>query len=326
MEKLIPIEGDEEVALNGETVVYARLNKENCQSITTDSFLNGSFKENFKGKIKFIETDAILIDYFWDIIKLNCSQIEKDFKQYVKNGTVEGKLYDGVYLLDSRNIFVGKNSTIKPGCVLDAEEGPIYIGENVSIASNSTIEGPVFIGNESKINAHSRILSGSNIGRVCKVGGEIEETVIHDYSNKQHDGFLGHAYLGSWVNLGADTVNSNLKNTYDCVHVKLFNKMVNSGRMFLGMAIGDHSKTAINTTFMTGTVVGFGSNIVTSKYPPKFVPSFCWCINKGIVPYDVNTFIELAEKVMARRNITLTESEKVLYKTVYNLTEDERAK
>ena len=326
MQKPIPLEGDEEIGVQGDTIVYARLKKSNYTKVNSSLFYKGDIREFFGNSIKVVETDAVFIEYFWDLLKRNNSQLETDFKDHVKKGSIEGKLYDGVYLIDEDNIFVGDGSKIKPGCVLDAENGPIYIGRNVTVASNSTIEGPVYIGDDSKINAHSRILEGSNIRRSCRMGGEVKNSIIQDFSNKQHDGFLGHAYLGSWVNLGADTVNSNLKNTYESISIKLNKKTLNTEQMFLGVAIGDHSKSAINTTFMTGSIIGFGCNVVTSKYPPKFVPSFTWCIDKGIVPQGLESVISTAETVMERRNKTLSESEKVMYKAIYDLTEIERTK
>lgn len=324
MQSPILLDGEEEIGIKGETVVYARLKKENCKGITPELFLKDNGREIFKRMAKIKETEAILINYFWDLIVQNNILIEKDFREYIKTGAIKGELYDGVYLVNSGNIFVGEGTRIKPGCVLDAEEGTIYIGRNVLISSNSTIEGPAFIGDETRIQPHSRIRAGSNIGELCKIGGEIEHSIIHDFSNKQHDGFLGHAYIGSWVNLGADTVNSNLKNTYGKVNVKLGGDIVNTEQMFLGIAIGDHTKSAINTTFMTGSIIGFGSNIVTSRFPPKFVPSFSWCLDKWIMPQDIDSVIETAENVMARRNKRLSRVERALFKTIYELTEDER--
>lgn len=333
----IPIEGDEEICLNDGMVVYARLKKDNYKDVDANSFLNGSFVENLKQRVKVIESEVLFINYFWDLLKENVAQLKKDFKdhkaqldkdyeRHIKSGTDGYKLCEGVYLVNSDDVFIDVGSKIKPGCVLDAENGPIYIGKNVNISSNCTIEGPVYIGDNSKINAHARILEGSNIRNVCKVGGEITNSIMHDYSNKQHDGFLGHAYLGSWVNLGADTVNSNLKNNYETVDIRINKKTINSNQMFLGMVIGDHSKTAINTTFMTGTIVGFGSNVVTSKYPPKYIPSFSWSIDVGVVPQGFDKVIKTAEIVMNRRNVKLTNAEKLIYKKVYSMTEFERSK
>ncbi len=323
----VSIDGEEELGVKGDVIVYARLKKETFKDITSAAFLDKGAKAALAQKIRnVVELKVELIDYFWDLINHNNAMMELDFQTHIKEGRVEGTLCDGVHFVKKEKVFIGAGSMIKPGCALDADEGPIYIGKNVTISSNSVIEGPVYIGDGSIINPLTRIRSGSNIGKVCKIGGEIEHSIIHDYSNKQHDGFLGNACLGSWVNLGADTINSNLKNTYADITIKLNEGVVNTGQMFLGVAIGDHAKSAINTVFMTGTVVGFGANIVTSGYPNKYIPSFTWCIDRGIVPIDFEGFIEIAEKVMQRRNMTLTLTERNLYREIYNITAKERAK
>jgi UDP-N-acetylglucosamine diphosphorylase/glucosamine-1-phosphate N-acetyltransferase len=159
------------------------------------------------------------------------------------------------------------------------------------------------------------------------VGGEVEESIIHSYSNKQHDGFLGHAYLGQWVNLGADTNNSDLKNNYGNVKVILNDsEPIDSGSMFVGLTMGDHSKTSINSMINTGTVIGVSSNIFGSGFPPKYVPSFAWGGSDSMTTYDINKAIAVAKKVMERRDIPFTSLEENLFKEVFNLTQDERSK
>lgn len=326
MHSPVPLDGEEEIGIADGKVVYARLKNKKSASVTNGLFLEDNVTKRFSGDVKIVETDAVMANYFWDLISHNNSMIEDDFERYATGGSIKGRLYEGVYLVNRDNIFVGEGSSIKPGCVLDAEDGPIYIGCNVTIASNCSIEGNTFIGDCSSINSQTRIRNGVNIGRSCKIGGEVSQSIIQGFSNKQHDGFLGNAYLGAWVNLGADTVNSNLKNTYEHVNIKLNGNTVNTGQMFLGMAMGDHSKTAINTTFMTGSIVGIGSNIVTSHFPPKFIPSFSWCIDKGIMPQDLASVLSTAEKMMARRNVAISDAEREMYKTLYNITSVERIK
>jgi UDP-N-acetylglucosamine diphosphorylase/glucosamine-1-phosphate N-acetyltransferase len=159
---------------------------------------------------------------------------------------------------------------------------------------------------------------------MCKVGGEVEESVIHSYSNKQHDGFLGHAYLGMWVNLGADTNNSDLKNNYGNVKVVINGRLVDSGSMFVGLTMGDHSKSGINTMFNTGTVVGVSSNVFGAGFPPKFVPSFSWGGSDGQETYELEKSLAVARRVMARRKVTLSAAEESLFRTVFELTRWER--
>ncbi|MBI4810593.1 MAG: transferase, partial [Ignavibacteriales bacterium] len=221
-------------------------------------------------------------------------------------------------------IIIGKGSKIKPGAVLDAEKGPIIIGINVTIMPNAVIEGPVFIGDNSIIKIGAKIYHGTSIGKWCKVGGEVEASIIQSYSNKQHDGFLGHSYLGSWINIGADTNTSDLKNNYGTVRVYVNGKMIDSGLQFVGLTMGDHSKSGINTMFDTGTVVGISSNIYGSGFPSKFIPSFAWGGEKQFTAYDLEKSIDTMKKVMARRNVNLTASYEKLVRKIFKDTMEER--
>jgi len=160
---------------------------------------------------------------------------------------------------------------------------------------------------------------------VCKVGGEVEASIIHAYSNKQHEGFIGHSYLGTWVNIGADTNNSDLKNDYGNVKVYIDGELIDSGSMFVGLTMGDHSKSGINLMFNTGTVVGVSCNIYGAGLPPKFIPSFSWGgAEDGFVTYRIDKAIEVAKRVMARRKVQFTEIDEKLFRKIFELTQDER--
>lgn len=320
----IPVQGREELGVQNNTIVYARLKRENIGKIFPEIFLTKSMIELFKSAIPIVHIQIPVINYFWDIINLNKSLIEKDFLLSMRDIPVSEKLYEGVYRINKDRIFIGKETHIKPCCVLDAENGPIYIGDHVTIAANTTIEGPVYIGNHVTIHPNARLRGGTNIGEFCKVGGEIANTIFHSYSNKQHDGFLGDSYIGSWVNMGAGTVNSNLLNTYGNVKVKIGSDILDTGQIFLGMAMGDNTKTAINTTIMTGSVFGFGCNIITPVYPPKYLPSFTWCLSHGILACTLEKSLRMAKIAMKRRNKEMSESEERLFRTVFQLTEHER--
>ena len=257
---LIPTEN--RVYVNGETVIAAYLSGMALQNKIVH--LKDLFSvSDFNGlSIKIL--DIKCANYLWDLINHNGKQITDDFSNLTRDKLIKNYVIDidtSVHVLNKENVFVGQNVTIKPGVVLDASGGPIVISDNAYIYPNAVIEGPVFIGKSSKIKSGATIYENVTIGNVCKVGGEVEESIFMDYSNKQHAGFIGHAYVGSWVNLGADTNNSDLKNNYSKVRIKLSNKEIDSGSQFLGLMIGDHSKSSINTMFNTGTVVGFSSNI-----------------------------------------------------------------
>jgi UDP-N-acetylglucosamine diphosphorylase/glucosamine-1-phosphate N-acetyltransferase len=271
-------------------------------------------------KFKSLEASVDLINYPWDLIDRNGTEIGRDFKKLGENSTSEGKIYPGAHLLNPESIYVGKNAQVLPGVVLDAESGPIWIDENVKIMSNAVIEGPVAIGKSSLVKIGAKIYENTSVGPVCKVGGEVEETIIQEYSNKQHDGFLGHSYLGAWINIGADTNNSDLKNNYGEISVFLNDRNVETGKRFLGLIMGDHSKTAINTMFNTGTVVGVSSNIFGAGFPPKFIPSFSWGGNGGIREYDFGKAIEVAEIVMNRRKVPFTNKTKQLFQAVKDIS------
>jgi UDP-N-acetylglucosamine diphosphorylase/glucosamine-1-phosphate N-acetyltransferase len=172
----------------------------------------------------------------------------------------------------------------------------------------SFIEGPAYIGAGCLIQPGAVVHAGTYLGPVCKVGGEIEGSIIQGFSNKQHDGFLGHSYVCSWVNIAADCVNSDLKNTYGTVRVPINGREVDTNEMFVGMFVGDHSKAGINVSFPTGAVIGFCSAVFTSR-SPKFVPSFAWVDADRVDRYDEVRGLEIARKVIARRKKEMSEAE-----------------
>ncbi len=320
----IAISGKEEIGICDDTIVYARILKKNPLSITPEKLLDKDFIVELKKNFTFKKIKAKLIQYPWDLIHLNKDLITSDFTSHIKSETVQENRYEGVHLIMDSQIFAGKNTIIKPGCVLDAENGPIYIGNNTKISPNSVIEGPAFIDDNVVIQAISRIHSGSNIGKSCKIGGEITNTIIQDFTNKQHDGFIGDSYIGSWVNLGAGTVNSNLTNIYGTVKVQLFDKIIDTGQTFLGMIMGDHTKTAINTRFTTGSIIGFACNILLTSTPPKFIPSFSWYSDNITRAYDLTRELQVAKRMMARRNKKMTRNGERVFKSIFTLSETER--
>jgi UDP-N-acetylglucosamine diphosphorylase/glucosamine-1-phosphate N-acetyltransferase len=308
-------------------ILAAKLSNQNLEAVKKQLNRFISFSELSGIEIK--EIDAKVIDYPWDLISNNGEQISIDFANLTSNysgNKIKGKIYNGAHLLNENDILIDEGASIKPGVVLDAEGGPIYIGKDAKIFPNAVIEGPAFIGNKTAIKIGAKIYENTSIGEVCKVGGEVEGSIIHSFSNKQHDGFLGHSYLGMWVNLGADTNNSDLKNNYGNVKVMINGEQIDSGSMFVGLTIGDHSKSGINTMFNTGTVVGVSSNVYGAGFPKKYIPSFTWGGTDSMIGYEINKAIEVAKKVMARRKIKLTDIESNVFKHIFSLTEKERNK
>jgi len=261
--------------------------------------------------------------YIWDLIRLNVQELIRDFEILKKRGTF-GKIDMGVHILNRMYVYIDETAVIKPGVVIDAEEGPVFIDRDVTIGPNSVLVGPLFVGPGSVVKMGAKLNHGVSLGPVTKAGGEIEETIIQGYSNKQHEGFLGHAYLGSWVNIGADTNNSDLKNTYGPIKVNFFGQEINTGMIFLGLIMGDHSKSGINTMFNTGTIVGFSANVFGGDFPPKFIPSFGWGGASGITEYDLEKALEVAKRVMQRRNVKLTPAYEKLFRHLYEITRNER--
>lgn len=293
-------------------------------NITPELFLDDNPLEKIKLKTTEVK-EATIIKYIWELFQYNPKQIMTDFNILTGGrGSIQGKVYEGVHLLNPSQIHIGKGTIVKPGCVLDAEDGPIYIDNDVTVQPCAVIEGPNFTGRKSIIRIGAKIRTGTSIGEVSRVGGEVEDSIIQSYSNKQHDGFLGHGYIGSWCNLGAGTNNSDLKNNYGNVKVYVEGKLMDSGSMFVGLTMGDHSKSGIGTTFNTGTVVGIMCNIFGEGLPPKYVPSFSWGGAKGMVDYKLDKALEVAEKVMGRRKVILLPEEKKLYMTLYDLTRVEK--
>jgi len=313
----------EVIFIYNDTIAGAFLNGSNVKK-----FVNALEKEKNLNEFKEISRKEVekitIINYPWDLIHNNASEIEKDFNFSAEGGNIEGNVSDHSVLINKSNIYIGKDAVIKPGAVLDAEKGSIYIGDGAEVLPNAVIIGPAFIGNGSTIKIGAKIYGGTSIGEVCKVGGEVEESIIHSYSNKQHDGFLGHAYLGQWINIGADTNNSNLKNNYGNVKVYVNGKVIDSGSMFVGLTMGDHSKTGINTMFNTGTVVGVMSNIFGTDFPPKFIPSFTWGSARRMMEYKYGKALETARLVMGRRNQKLTPEYEKMIHHIYTLTRSDK--
>ena len=232
-----------------------------------------------------------LITYPWDLVLANEGELRRQCRA---GGVRDGQVYAGAHLVQETQIYIGRGARIKPGAVLDAEDGPIHIERDALIQANAVLEGPCYIGAGSVVRPGAAIRPGTAIGPVCKVGGEIEGSIIHGHTNKQHDGFLGHSYVGEWVNLGAGTITSDLKNTYGTIRVSLNGQGVESGQHFVGSFIGDHSKTGIGTILPTGGVIGVAANVFTSGGVPKFVPSFAWLTDAGMTSYRVDKAIQIA--------------------------------
>ncbi len=247
-----------------------------------------------------------------DLIHWNAQAIADDFAE-ANAGSAPAELPTGPFhLVNPAQLRLGSNVKLEPGCVLDASTGPILIGDSVNIGANSLVKGPCAVGSCAVIAPLSQIRGGTSIGHACRVGGEMSASIMLSYSNKAHEGYLGHSYIGEWVNLGAGTTTSNLKNTYGDVVLRLGSRRMGSGRQFLGSLIGDHAKTGILTRLMTGTYVGFCSMLAGSASPPPCVASFTFLTDQGSAPYRIDKAAEVAQRVASRRGITWTAEDTAL--------------
>jgi UDP-N-acetylglucosamine diphosphorylase/glucosamine-1-phosphate N-acetyltransferase len=270
--------------------------------------------------------EIALWNYTWDLVLANPAQLVKDFAAAGRRG-IEGIVEDPAALRGSRNdVFIAAGARLHPMVVIDAEHGPVYIDQGAEIHPFTRIEGPCYIGPHS-ILLGAKCREGNSIGPMCRVGGEVEESIIQGYSNKYHDGFLGHAYVGEWVNLGALTTNSDLKNDYTTVEVSLDGKgAIDTGSTKVGALIGDHAKTSIGTLLNTGAYVGAMALIAATGKPlPKFIPSFAWFL-EGVVTkgFGKRKLYETAQTAMGRRKRVWTAAQQAMWDEIFRLTEGPR--
>ena len=274
----------------------------------------GSSKTEYAGEICIVERP-------WDIFLLNGEQIRIDFDLITKNRQSQqiNDPYTRVY--NPENIFIEPGVKIK-AAILNAENGPIYLGKDANVEEGAVVRGPFSLGELSTVNANARMRGDITVGPHCRVGGEVSNSVLFGYTNKGHDGFLGNSVLGEWCNIGADTNISNLKNNYAKVKVWDFKKngFIDSGQQFCGLLMGDHSKTGINTMFNTGTIVGVAANIFGSGFPRTFIPSFSWGGAGGFSTFKMNKVKEMAHTSMARRNGEFDAEEEAILQAVYDKT------
>ena len=271
------------------------------------------------------EGEVFVVRQLWDIFRNNADQIRADF-QLLTAGRKSQPIRDPhTILYGAEQIFVEEGAKVR-AAILNAENGPIYIGKNTEVHEGAIIKGAFALGEGAHVNTGAKIKGDTTVGPFSKVGGEVSNSVIFGYSNKGHDGFLGNSVIGEWCNLGADTNTSNLKNNY--APVKLWNYakegFANTGLQFCGLMMGDHSKCGINTMFNTGTVVGVGANIFGSGFPRNFVPSFSWGGAAGLITFQPRKFYDVATSVMSRRSKEFDEKEKQVIDHIYELTKSYR--
>jgi len=265
-------------------------------------------------------------NYTWDLVLANPAQLAIDFIAAGRHG-IEGTVEEPCAIRGRpEDVYVAPGAVVHPMVVIDAEHGPVYLDEEVEVHPFTRIEGPCYVGQKS-ILLGCKCRGGNSIGPMCRVGGEVEGSILHGYANKYHDGFLGHAYVGQWVNLGALTTNSDLKNDYSTISVVLDGRRpVPTGSTKVGSLIGDHAKTSIGTLLNTGAYVGAMTMIVTiGKLLPKFLPSFGAYIEGSLTEgFGKQALYATAKAAMSRRNCVWTPADEALWDAVYEMTAPER--
>jgi UDP-N-acetylglucosamine diphosphorylase/glucosamine-1-phosphate N-acetyltransferase len=266
------------------------------------------------------QVDFIELRNVWDIFALNDTALRNDYDLITKNRKSQ-PINDAAKVIGAGNVFVEEGAKIG-FAVINAEKGPVYIGKNAEIMEGSLIRGPFALCDHAVVKMGAKIYGATTIGPHSKVGGEINNSVIFGYSNKAHDGFLGHSVIAEWCNLGADTNTSNLKNTYDSVRIWSYPEQtfIDTGQQFCGLIMGDHSKSGINTMFNTGTVVGVSANIFGGNFQRNFISSFVWGGHAGFTTYDFNKAMKVAAAVYRRRNLDFGETERDILYHIFNTT------
>lgn len=327
-EKFLFEEAEDSLYINSKLLPDPKL-AEAVQDLQPDhALVKGSNLLAYRGKTKNLNEAWNLkhVDYKREVEQLSrcwhifqkCAQGIAFDLEIIRKARRSHTLSPSVTVIGDRNLVFLEEGAKAEACIFNTTGGPIYLGKDSEVMEGTVIRGPFALGEHSTLKLCTKVYGPTSIGPHCKVGGEVNNSVIFGYSNKAHDGFLGNSVIGEWCNLGADTNNSNLKNNYG--NVKLYSylteKMEDSGLQFCGLMMGDHSKCGINTMFNTGTVVGVGCNIFGGSFPPTYLPNFSWGGAEGLQDYDLDKLFETAQKVYERRALEFTEQEKNILRQI----------
>lgn len=278
-----------------------------------------NFSLNHIEKMTDVTEELLFFKQPTDLFTFNKEAIDFDFKLLTEGRTSAELSSTNGFLGNKEDLFIEEGASVEFS-TLNTKTGKIYIGKNAEVMEGCNLRGPIALCEESKFNLGSKIYGATTVGPYSKVGGEVNNIVIFGYTNKGHDGFVGNSVIGEWCNLGADTNSSNLKNNY--AEVKLWNfrtkRFANTGLQFAGLIMGDHSKSAINTQFNTGTVVGVAANIFKSGFPPNLIESFSWGGMKRDEKFKIEKAYEVAELAMARRKVPFTEEDRDILNFIYS--------
>ncbi len=269
--------------------------------LTLDDAMNRTEKWSQILSLPRVTEEARMADYAWDLIGWNEEALMDDFVAMHADAAHGPKPAGPYHMVREEDIWIGSGVKLEPGVVLDASRGPVMLADSASIGANSVLKGPCYIGPHCQVKPLTIIHAGTTLGPLCKVGGEISNSIMIGHSNKGHEGYLGDSYVGEWVNLGAGTTTSNLKNTYGPIKVRMGTHDIDTGLRHLGSLIGDHAKTAIGTRLMTGSYIGYSSMIATSGLPPISVPSYSFITDRGREEYRFDKALEVMKTMWMRR-------------------------
>jgi UDP-N-acetylglucosamine diphosphorylase / glucose-1-phosphate thymidylyltransferase / UDP-N-acetylgalactosamine diphosphorylase / glucosamine-1-phosphate N-acetyltransferase / galactosamine-1-phosphate N-acetyltransferase len=295
------------------------------EAVALDPHGIDSWFERMASKYRVVEIGGEWIHRPWDLVARNGAYIERDFIEGGQTAVSNRQLATLALVGPSDQLRVHETARIDPYTVFDTTTGPIIIGPNVWVQPFTRVEGPCYIGAGTQL-FRANIRGAVSIGPNCRIGGEVEASIVHGFSNKYHEGFLGHAYLGEWVNLGAITSNSDLRNDYGEVFVPLQGDPVATGQAKVGCFIGDHSRTGMGSMFNTGTAIGVMCNVLPAGVLlPKHVPSFTAVLYGRVAPgFSLDQMFATAGIVMSRRGKVFTEAEEQLYRGLFEQTRLER--
>jgi UDP-N-acetylglucosamine diphosphorylase/glucosamine-1-phosphate N-acetyltransferase len=275
-------------------------------------------------EVVLLERPPLHIKHRWELFSMNEAVLQYDFEE-ITRGRKSAELGPGNQLVGEGDIFLEEGAEVNAS-ILNASRGPIYVGRDAQIMEGCIVRGGLALMDGAILKMGAKIYGPCSFGKKCKIGGEVNNSVVFDYSNKGHEGFLGNSILGSWCNLGADTNTSNMKNNYAQVRIWDYDSgsFAPTGLQFCGLIMGDHSKSGIDTMFNTGTVVGVSANIFGSGFPRNFVPSFSWGGAGGYQEYRPIKAFETARAMMSRRNIEFSDQEREILEHVFVKTGEYR--
>lgn len=301
--------------LQGEELIVAKLDREQLEKLIHDEDIDQLNVYDIE------DTPFLKINHLWDIFLLNGDALTEDFQLLTQDQESAPLSETNRVIGDPKNIFLAEGATVEYA-TLNVKDGPIYLDRNSEIMEGAMVRGSLYLGEKSIIRMGARIYGPTTIGPWSRVGGEVMQSVIQGYSNKSHEGFLGHSVIGEWCNIGADTSVSNLKNNYENVKVWSYpeGKFVDTGTQFCGVFMGDYGKLGINTMLNTGTVISVSANVFGSGFPRNYVPPFAWGGASGFQTFQLDKAFETAELMMQRRDRVFNIQERLILLRIFEET------